>query len=293
MSRVRAIGHYKTTHVLRIPFPSSDARLQLEKSLAEFREDKLLKALPSFAHIPVSSMNIRVGRLSLGDPERFQAAREILRTFDFASCVSGAGATPLSVTLSGLSSGGNGEQRELTQMLFAPVLGAPWLGRLREELVAAFQNQKITSSPMAWCYSNGSSFDLVQLMNLRFFRTEVYNSKLFYRRNTRTMVPHIDARDIYAKYANRVWVDHLPLDRICLYTKGLKDMVKNNKVIGVGREEILRISLSGAPGTILEPEDPEITYVKSMDTIRARRVIMPLVTSLETDPMEIDEHRRD
>ena len=293
MSRPPAAILRNVTHLLRIPFPASDARLELEKSLAEFRTDDQIKALPSFAHIPISRMDIKVGLLSLRDPERFQAARELLRTFDYASSVSGAGATPLSVTLSGLSSGGNTEQREFTQRLYAPILGTPWLDRLREDLVTAFRNQKFTDREITCRGFYGSTFDQVSLMNLRFFRTENLNLKPSVWKYGKTVRPKIDAKNIYAKYANKVWVDHLPLDRICLSLTGLKEMVKQNKVIGAGYEDILRMPLSGTPGTILEPEDPEITYVKSMAKIRARRVVMPPVTSSETDPTEINEHRRD
>ena len=297
ISRVTHINDVNITHVLRIPFPPSNALLQLDKSLAQLRQDELLKAVPSYAHIPVSRMDIGVGVFDLRDPERLRVARETMGAFDFASSVGGAKATPLSVTLSGLSSGGSEDgKRPLTSRFLATIREAPWLDRLCDDLVAAFRNQGVNYKAMT-DFPGGRSSLKVALVDIGFFRTQTlrkWRGKGKYRgQSSRIVRPKFEAGDIYARYANKVWVDNLPLDRICFSNTGLKDMIKNNEVVGTGWETILSRPLSGTPGMTLEPEDPEIKYVKSAERASASRVIMPLIVSSSTDPMDIDEHRRD
>ena len=276
------------THSLRLPFTPSQARLQLEESLAKFRQDKRFRALPSHVHVPVTNMDIRIGALDLGDPERLHAARELLRTFDFASSVGNPTSTPLSVTLRGLSSG-YVSRRERTRFFNAPALEAPWLDRLSDDLALAFKINKIPYTSSKEPYFGSSFAHHVTLVNLRYFRirTETPTSEPGARWRRKTEIPAFEAGDIYKEYADTVWVHNLPLDRICLSLKGLRDKMKNNEIIGSGYKHILSVPLPGASDTTLEPEDPEIIYVKSTARARALRTTMPHVITSETDPLEI------
>ena len=265
LSRIKLLRHRKHTHVLRLPFPSSSARLQLEKSLAEFREAKQFNASPSYAHIPVSRMEIRLGQFYFQDPEQLLAARGILRAFDFASSVKDATATPLSVTLKGLTSGAK-EQRENTQLLFAAVLGTPWLDRLGKDLAAAFERQKLPYVPMYAGYSGARFAYKVPLVNVRGSSTGTLKTLKLTPSNKGAVMKQL-MHDIYPEYVDRVWVHNLPLDRICLSTRGLKALVKNDELIYSGYENILSVPLPGAPDNPLEAEVPAIKYVKSTVTL--------------------------
>ena len=98
--------------------------------------------------------------------------------------------------------------------------------------------------------------------------------------------PQFAAGDIYKKYANKVWVKDLPLDRICLRTKGLKDMIKKKEVVGWGYDDILSMPLSGAPETTLEPRDRGIKYVTNPDQRRVKQYMIDRFTSANNDPMK-------
>ena len=241
-------------------------------------------------------MDIKLGNLYIKKPKQLLAACEILRAFDFASSVGDATAMPLSITLQGLTSGSLVEQREETTTFCAPILTAPWLKQLDEDLAAAFKRQEVPYAASTKSYPGARLPYQIQLVNLSLFRTDSRATKQRSRNDPWTRnhpslkVPHFKAGDIYEKYADKVWVKNLPLDRICLRTKGIKDVIKRDEIVGSGFEDILSVPLSGAPETTLKPRDPEIKYQKGSDYKKAGQIIMPFITSSETKPRKV-RHR--
>lgn len=279
------IPRHCQTHFLRIPFPKSKARNHLNKSLAEFRHDQRFEAIPPYAHIRASNLVISMGYLDLRDPKHLRSACETLRAFDFSN-VTGANRTPLTIGLRGITSTRPDNQKKITYTFCASVIGARWLDWLGNALIAAFKRQEIPFNP-AGDPSSTSRFPYkVHLMNLGFFKTAIPDFRHIFIDPGKMRTPGIfEGRDIYAKYAGKDWVRDLPLDRICLSPKGLKDMYKGNKYIGSGHENTLTMSLSGMT---LDPEDTAIVYEKSKTRVNARRVTLPLI--IPPDWSDRDEH---
>lgn len=280
----RGVGHDKITHALRIPLATAKSSPQLQRSLDKIRRDDLTRALPNPAWSQVGSLCLHIGSLSLPNQSRLTTAQGTLKNFDVASSL-GDRAQPLSVTLRGLHSGLVGEQRELTNRLYANVAftddtGLASLRRLTADLRAAFGAEGLLVTKN---YKDPSELSM-RLMSTMYLKSDEPKRKPTSSSYNFLRSPLFDARDTYAAYKDTAWAEDFALERICISVSSLADMTKRGTVIGQGYQHVFCIPFPGFE-TTSNLEDPDIEYVPAPKISIANKIRTPLVIPSNSQPI--------
>ena len=109
-----------------------------------------------------------------------------------------------------------------------------------------------------------------QVMNTRFFQTNYLKRQRGWKRS-----PLFHAKEMYSEFEDKIWVEDMSLNLLCLTASGLRDMYKEKDFVKTGYRDILSIPLSGASDTTLEP-DSKITYKSSKARQSAQEIILPI-----------------
>lgn len=279
------------THRIRIPIASQRSRLQLQTSLNKLRDDQITGALPYTAWLPVDRLSISLGELSLRSPKEVAAAENVLQTFGSPFTEEGKDLESLCVTLRGLHSGriSRQEQRAHTNRLYWFVTGSAALDRLMSNVRAAFRHHNLLMRRVG---QTEREFEkrlqtppTIKIMDTRACTSEEPNLKPTLAGYNLTMLPVFDATDLYAMYGDTVWAERIPLEKLCISTLDIKDLVKGGNIIGQGYEDVSSVLLPGAPKSALEV-DPEIEYVRAAESYLENRIITPLVIPSNSQPLE-------
>ena len=269
------------THALRIPVATFQSRFRLQSVIQRLRDDPSTGALPSIAWTSVDSLAI---------PRQIAMACELLRGFDVTSYLEEDTTVLLSVDLRGLHSSIPGERRAFTNRLYTSLINPATvksLQRLYQSLRALFEQSKflVTNN----CDSNGPMTPAhVKLMNTMRLRSDQMTTKPKLEQYNLNRAPLYDARDLYETYGDSLWVENIPLERICLTDLRLMDFVKRGEVVGTGYRSLLSIPLPGASNEVIAWEDPEVRYVPAACAKRRKNPITPLIIPSNSHPIAVD-----
>lgn len=283
--------YYGITHFLRIPFATPESTPQFLQSLRHVSQDPIAAALPQAAWKTPNELYQSMGPLSLLKPGRLDGAIRLLRELDMdqiARAIAARSDTDIVTNSTCRSSG-------MVQAVQAPIISLQGLGlipayeRTREltcdvkgdrrwieqfKLIVSkiFQDADLIrlSSPM-------SRPLCLKLMTTKYLRTDEPNTKPTLKGRNAFLQPSFDASDLFAKYRDFKWTTDFPLERLCISELGLKDIVRNGEVVGMGYRDIASVPL---PGSVFRGAlDGEIndTYKKAAKTIKKSHPVCPLV----------------
>ncbi len=114
-------------------------------------------------------------------------------------------------------------------------------------------------------------------MNTAWLRTDIPNEKPTLKRRNAFLEPTFDASDLIAKYKDFEWTTDFPLERLCISELGLKDIVRNREVVGMGYRDIASVPLPGYIFSGALDGGINDTYEKAAKTIRKSHPVCPLV----------------
>ena len=281
----------KMSHNIRIPLVSQRSRLQLQTALNRLRDDQITRALPHTAWRSLDCLSISLGELRLRSPKEIAAASSLLRKIGTTFREENKESEPLCVTLRGLSSGGvsGQEQRAHTSRLYWSHSDSAALGRLRRNVRAAFKSRSFLVQDMR---PTEQVFDesfgrvsTIKIMSTHSLTSDEPNRKPTLARLNLKRIPVFDATDLYAQYGDTVWAENIPLEKLCLTDLFLKDLVKEDIIIGQGYADVSSVLLPGVPESALEV-DPDIEYVRAAKSYLQNRIVTPLVIPSNSQPLE-------
>lgn len=91
-----------------------------------------------------------------------------------------------------------------------------------------------------------------QIMNLRWFPSDVINEKITLRGKGLFRSPKFDASDLVQKYKDFEWTTEFPLERLCISELGLKDFRKDGELVRTGFHDIASVPLPGVPARVVD-----------------------------------------
>ena len=281
----------RMTHRIRIPVVSQRSRLQLQTSLNILRDDEITSALPHAAWTSLGCLSITVGELCLPSPKEIAAASNLLQSLGNTFTEKDKDLEPLFVTLRGLHSGGkyHEEQRAHTNRLYWSVTGSAALNRLTSNVRAAFRRCDLLVRQFGQTMQDfDNSLErppTLKIMNTRSLTSDEPNNKPTLASYKLTRVPVFDSTELYAKYGDTVWAENIPLEKLCISTLGMKDLVKEGSIIDHGYEDVCTVLLPGAPRCALDV-DADIEYIRAAESYLENRIVTPLVIPSNSQPLE-------
>lgn len=117
----------------------------------------------------------------------------------------------------------------------------------------------------------------VKIMDLANFRSNEPKRKPGLEQHNLFRTPVFEATPLYGAFKDTVWVEDLPLGRLCLTHLVPRTLEKGGTVIGEGYQSLFSIPLPGAPQSVLEPPVKGITYGRTTKYDRSSQPVLPLV----------------
>ena len=274
------------THFFRIPLATPGTCTLLAKSFDALKNDRALANVPHIAWRTIDSLGISLGELALENDTQIREACKALETLNigFDNEIEPLG--EMKITLKGLSSGRPDEQRPFTHDLSASIIDHGCISNLRRRLHRIFDEQQLPyRSKRVRRPGHDESLRQVKIMTTAYLNCEQPNLKPTLNQYGISRRVKVDARDVFATYGNTVWIEDLPLKKLCISTIGLKDIVKNGEIIGQGYEDICSVPLLDRSNIEEEEERPDIVeYVRASMNFTSNKIKCPFIITSDPNP---------
>lgn len=263
------------SHFLRVPFATSISTTQLHQSIQQIARDPIAAALPQIAWNNPGRVHCVIAVLSLKTTDRVNAAVQLLQDLDLTQISdhvaipspknhfmhSAAQDTTIRdegtvtskqapvVALQGLQDPQlTARHPHATRGLRCYVKESrPFLARFRSLLAVEFD--KAGFLPFAPLQQQSSPVTCT-LMETKYLRTKAWRRKVELGGKEYRLQPDFDALDLHLKYEKFPWTTDFPLEKLCISEFGLKDFLKEGKVVETGYRDIASVPLPGAPASL-------------------------------------------
>lgn len=264
-----SVRKHGLTHFLRIPFATSISTPQLQQSILQVARDPIAAALPQAAWSYPSQVHFAITSLSLKSPDRVNAAVQLLQELDMPQIADHIATSfpknhPVQPAVKDISI----REEEALVSGQAPVVALQGLQEVRrmanypqatkdlhchvkenKPFLAHFRSlvrvelEKAGFVPVSPLEPSG--IVACTLMYTKYLRTSVWLGKPVLKGKTCRLQPNFDASDLHIKYENFPWTTDFPLEKLCITEFGLKDFLKDGKVVGTGYRDIACVPLPG------------------------------------------------
>lgn len=260
------------THFARLPLSTVISRPQLGKVYEHVCSDPVAVSVPRQSFLPPSRLHINLGNLSLGNPERVDAAIKYIHSLDMETILKEITAgmshkssdqtflprpPDLRVNIRGFKIKGSNLSLDNRIDLWAPVIDnrgilTPFCNAIRRSLARV---EFLTANLEDRSAADQILEPSVNIISTRWLSSNAdnINPTLVAAGVKRKMRPRFDATELYPKYRELTWASDVQLEKLSICRLGLRDIYKEGRLVGQGYKEIASVQLPGAPSVSSEP----------------------------------------